>query len=221
MTSRAPLRSAAAAAAVRDQVLRVLDGAHPAPIVQAGHPVLRAMAQPYDGQLSVEELTALLDLMRTTMREAPGVGLAAPQIGISLAIAVVEDPGSLDPDLAAARERLPLRYRVLVNPRYEAEGAERVAFYEGCLSVHDWQAVVARPRKVRLTGSDERGAPLDEELTGWQARIVQHETDHLNGILYVDRAQIRSLATGDNLAALWAAEGRPTTAARVLGFDLD
>jgi peptide deformylase len=213
--------SRAASAAVRGQVLRVLDGASPAPIVQAGHPVLRAKALAYDGQLSGEELTALLDLMRATMREAPGVGLAAPQIGISLAIAVVEDPGPLDPELAAERERLPLRYRVLINPRYRAVGTERVGFYEGCLSVHGWQAVVSRPRRVRLTGSDERGRAFDEELVGWQARIVQHETDHLAGGLYVDRAEMRSLASVDNLAALWAAEPHPTMAARVLGFTLD
>lgn len=209
-----------AAAAVREQVLRVLGGPSPAPIVQAGHPVLRTPTLPYVGQLATDELDALLDLMRVTMREAPGVGLAAPQIGISLAIAVIEDPGPLDPAIADVRERLPLRFRVLVNPRYEAVGAERVGFYEGCLSVQGWQAVVARPRRIRLTGSDETGARLDEVLTGWQARIVQHETDHLRGTLYVDRAEMRSLASVDNLAALWATEPRPTTAARVLGFEL-
>ena len=205
---------------VRDQVRRVLDGPTPAPIVQAGHPVLRAVAVPFDGQLSEAELDALIDVMRVTMRDAPGVGLAAPQIGISLALAVVEDPGPLDPDLAVAREREPLAFRVLVNPRYEAVGTDRAAFYEGCLSVHGWSAVTVRHRSVRLTATDERGVPVDEVLTGWQARIIQHETDHLNGRLYIDAAELRSLAATDGMAAVWASEPHPRTAAQVLGFRL-
>jgi peptide deformylase len=205
---------------VRDQVLRVLDGPVPAPIVQAGHPVLRAVSQPYDGQLSAAELAALVEVMRITMREAPGVGLAAPQIGISLALAVVEDPGPVDPDVATARERWPLPFRVLVNPRYEAVGVERASFYEGCLSVHGWSAVTSRHRTVRLTATDETGSRVDEELTGWQARIVQHETDHLNGRLYIDVAELRSLAATDGMAAVWASEPHPRTAARILGFPL-
>ena len=205
---------------VHDQVRRVLDGPVPAPIVQAGHPVLRAVAEPCDGQLSAAELGALVEVMRTTMREAPGVGLAAPQIGISLALAVVEDPGPVDPEIATARERWPLAFRVLLNPRYEAVGVDRADFYEGCLSVHGWSAVVRRHRTVRLTATDETGAPVDEVLTGWQARIVQHETDHLNGRLYIDVAELRSLAATDGMAAVWASEPHPRTAARILGFPL-
>ena len=175
MTGPVPVRTAIGPQPgdVRDQVLQVLDGPVPAPIVRAGHPVLRAVTQPYDGQLSAAELAALVEVMRTTMREAPGVGLAAPQIGISLALAVVEDPGPVDTEVATARERWPMAFRVLVNPRYEAVGVARAAFYEGCLSVHGWSAVTSRHRTVRLTATDETGSAVDEELTGWQARIVQ------------------------------------------------
>ncbi|GEA86273.1 peptide deformylase [Cellulomonas cellasea] len=212
------------AAAVREQVHRLLDAADAhdglAPIVQAGHPVLRAVAAPYDGQLDSAELGALVELMRRTMHAAPGVGLAAPQIGLSLALAVVEDPGMVDPDVEQVRERPRLPFRVLVNPRYEAVGDERVSFYEGCLSVVGYQAVVARLRSVRLTGADETGRTLDEVLTGWPARIVQHETDHLGGTLYLDRAELRSLSRADELGARWAGEPRPETAARALGFPL-
>ena len=163
------------------------------PIVQAGHPVLRTPAVPYAGQLG-DVLPRLLDAMRTTMHAAPGVGLAAPQIGLGIAVAVVEDPGSPDPD--DARERPPLGFRVLVNPRYEAVGGDdERTFPEGCLSVHGWQAERTRPRSVRLTGEDETGAPVDEVLTGWPARIVQHETDHLRGELYLDGADLRTLAS--------------------------
>lgn len=210
---------------LRDAVRDLLDVAEERgdgvlPIVQAGDPVLRRPATPYTGQLG-DELDRLLETMRRTMHAAPGVGLAAPQVGIPLAIAVVEDAGAPADD---PRERVPLAYRVLVNPRYEGlarpDGTvERVAFYEGCLSVSGWQAVVARHRRVRLTGQDETGAALDEVLTGWPARIVQHETDHLAGELYLDHAQIRSLASNENLARWWA-DPDPRTAAEALGFAL-
>jgi peptide deformylase len=107
-----------------------------------------------------------------------------------------------------------------VNPRYTGVGDERVPFYEGCLSVRGWQAVVARFRQVHLTGQDETGRPLDEVVTGWPARIVQHETDHLDGVLYVDRAELRSLVADSDIGAALAGEPSPTTAARLLGFDL-
>lgn len=190
------------------------------PIVQAGDPVLRTPAAPYDGQLG-DLLPRLVGAMRRTMAAAPGVGLAAPQVGIGLAVAVVEDRGTPDDP----RERTPVPFRVLVNPAYEAlpapdGGPERAAFFEGCLSVTGWQAVVARHRCVRLTGSDEAGAALDEELVGWPARIVQHETDHLRGELYLDRAETRSLTSNDNLVRYWAAGPDPAPAAAALGFPL-
>ncbi len=217
---------AAARAALRTLATQVLERARAAgpdavaPIVQAGHPALRTPALPYDGQLSDDELRELVALMHRTMRAAPGVGLAAPQIGLPLALAVVEDPGVPDPDVAAARERTPVPPRVLVNPAYEPVDDERVAFYEGCLSVVGYVAVVARPRRVRLTCLDEHGAAVDEVLTGWPARIVQHETDHLRGTLYLDRAETRSLAASDGLGAHWASEPVPHEAARTLGFAL-
>ena len=203
-----------------ERVRLVLDGPDPARIAQAGHPVLRARAEPYRGQLDAGTFRALIELMRRTMHAAPGVGLAAPQIGLPLAIAVVQDPGPLDPEVADVRERAALPFRVLVNPRYESVGDKRVSFYEGCLSVSGWQAVVARYRSVRLTGSDETGRALDEVVTGWPARIVQHETDHLGGMLYIDKAELRSLIVDEGIGAVLGAEPSPTTAARVLGFDL-
>lgn len=207
---------------LRDQVLRLLAlaGDGPAPITQAGDPVLRAVARPYDGELGDDELAALLELMFVTMRAAPGVGLAAPQIGLSLALAVVEDPGLGHGDLAAARERGPLAPRVLINPVYAPVDDERVGFYEGCLSVEGYTAVVARYRRVHLAGTDERGRALDEVLTGWPARIVQHETDHLGGMLYLDKAELRSLAASAGWGGHWASEPVPRTSAAELGFPL-
>lgn len=205
---------------LQERVDLLLGGPDPAPIVQAGHPVLRARAQRYAGQLTDSSFRDLIELMRRTMHAAPGVGLAAPQIGLPLALAVIEDPGAPDSEVADVRERTTLPFRVLVNPVYEPAGPERVSYYEGCLSVTGWQAVVARYRSVRLTGADEHGATLDEVITGWPARIVQHETDHLGGMLYVDRAELRSLIADEGIGAILGSEPTPTTAARVLGFDL-
>lgn len=202
----------------RDAVERYLDTFDRGvlPIVQAGHRVLRQPAAAYDGQLD-DLLPALLDSMRLTMVDAPGVGLAAPQIGIGLQIAVVHDDGAGADD---PRERTPLEHRVLVNPSYEGVGDERRSFFEGCLSVHGYQAVVARYRTVRLTGQDETGRALDEQLTGWPARIIQHETDHLRGQLYLDHAEIRSLTSNDNLATLWSAPSGLSEASQSLVFPL-
>lgn len=201
------------------QVEQLLARPAPWPVVQAGHPVLRVPCHPYEGQLGDRTMEALLAGMRTTMREAPGVGLAAPQIGLAVAIAVVEDPGATDEDVTRVHERTPLPFRALVNPSYAPVGDERVAFYEGCLSVVGWQAVTPRWRSVRLTCTDEHGREVDEVVTGWAARIVQHETDHLRGRLYVDVAEMRSLVS-DRMAAAWAFDPSPTHAAAVLGFDL-
>ncbi|PFG33984.1 peptide deformylase [Sanguibacter antarcticus] len=189
------------------------------PIVAVGHPVLRLAAARYDGQLG-DLLPVLLESMRLTMLEAPGVGLAAPQIGISLALAVMQDPGVGDAEQADPRERTPLDYRVLVNPDYAPVGPDRRSFYEGCLSVPGYQAVVPRHRSVRLTATDDTGATVDEVLTGWPARIVQHETDHLRGELYIDHAHTRSLATNENLARYWSDTPDPSMAAQVMGFPL-
>lgn len=203
-----------------EQVEALLEHEFPLPIVQAGDPVLRQVAEPFDGQFSDGLLRDLIAAMRETMYEAPGVGLAAPQIGLGLALAVLEDEVDDDDEIEDARERSHLPFRVIINPKYEPvldDGL--VAFYEGCLSVEGYQAVVARPRSVRLTGFDESGNALDEVLSGWAARIVQHETDHLNGVLYLDRAEIRSLATPDHVGELWWHDV-PAPASRALGFDL-
>lgn len=189
------------------------------PIVQAGHPVLRRPAHPVDGRVDATLLRALVAAMAATMRAAPGVGLAAPQVGVPLSLAVVEDPGDPDADRAAVRERAVVPFRALVNPRYVPLGGEEVAFFEGCLSVRGYQAVRSRWRRIVLTCEDLDGVRTEEEVTGWAARIVQHECDHLAGILYLDHAEPRSLCSDHYLGA-WASEPAPRRAAAALGFDL-
>jgi peptide deformylase len=197
----------------------LLSGPHPLPIVSAGDPVLRRPAEPYDGQLSEDQLKALIEAMKDTMHAAPGVGLAGPQVGVPLRIAVIEDPATGPEEACRIMGRVPQPFRVLLNPRYEPVDVTRVGFYEGCLSVPGWQAVVARPERVRLWGQDETGRELDEEFSGWPARIVQHETDHLNGTIYLDHAELRSLSTNDHVAERWN-QPRPSPAATALGFSL-
>ncbi|PRA01087.1 peptide deformylase [Arthrobacter sp. MYb224] len=163
------------------------------PIVQLGHPVLRQQAQRYAGQLPAELLNELLAVMRATMYAAPGVGLAAPQIGIPLQIAVLEDLYPIDEESAALRERTPLEYLEIFNPSYRAAGEREAVFYEGCLSFEGFQAVVHRPAEIISSYSDREGSMVTREFSGWQARIVQHETDHLAGTVYIDKALTRSL----------------------------
>lgn len=199
--------SAPSARGIRETVLELLDSGTLPPIVQAGHPVLRQAAVEFDGQLSPSELGRFIDLMRAVMHEAPGVGLAAPQLGVPLQLAVLEDLYPLDPEVAATRNRKPLEFFAVINPRYRPVGEGTAAFYEGCLSLNGLQAVVVRPERVLLDYRSQDGTAVRQELDGWQARIVQHETDHLAGTLYIDKAELRSLSTNSEYAARWAEPG--------------
>lgn len=190
-------------------------------IVHCGDPVLRQPADLVDpDEIGTPRVQRLITLMRAAMIAAPGVGLAAPQVGVPLRLAVIEDTperwGELPAADLAARERVPLPFTVLINPVVSAAGPERATFYEGCLSVPGLTGVVTRHRRVRVQSLDEHGEPVDRIFTGWPARIVQHETDHLDGVLYLDRVETRSLCTTVNYARLWA--GRQAEAAAALGF---
>ncbi|WP_069768827.1 peptide deformylase [Streptomyces sp. LUP30] len=206
-------------APLAERIEELLAPGGPLPIVAAGDPVLRAGVARYDGELEPALLARFVEALRITMLAAPGVGLAAPQVGVELRIAVIEDPAPVPDEVRLARGRVPQPFRVLVNPSYTQVGSDRAAFFEGCLSVPGYQAVVARHAEVRLTGEDERGRPLDEVFTGWPARIIQHETDHLDGLLYLDRAELRSLSSNQTALERWA-QPTPTEAASALDFPL-
>ena len=186
------------------------------PIVQLGHPVLRQPADPYTGQLEPALLDQLLEVMRETMYAAPGVGLAAPQIGVPLRIAVLEDLYPIPEEIAAEREREPLEYFEIFNPRYAASSERSAEFYEGCLSFEGFQGVVVRPADITTWYENREGEQIQREFSGWQARIVQHETDHLSGTVYIDKASTRSLV---NETELWRHQGLDVAQARkVLEF---
>lgn len=177
-------------------------------IVQAGDPVLRQTGH----SLSPEEiaLPAIQDLivmMRDTMRDAPGVGLAAPQIGLAIQLAVIEDQPAYTQGIAAEvlaeRERAPVPFLVLVNPRIVEYSQETVEFFEGCLSVAGFSALVKRSRRVTVEYLDENAQARRMEASGWFARILQHEIDHLHGRLYIDCMETRSFSTFDNMSRHW------------------
>ncbi len=164
-------------------------------------------------ELSREEMTSpavrqLIALMRDTMRDAPGVGLAAPQVGVDVRLAVIEDrpeyQAALSPTDLAARERSPVDFHVLINPVLVVEDATPVEFFEGCLSVTGFSALVRRARGVRVEAFDESGERRTLSARGWYARILQHEIDHLDGLLYIDRMETRSFMHMDNLRRHWA-----------------
>jgi peptide deformylase len=179
-------------------------------IVQVGDPVLRQRARPVApeeiGTPFVQELVAS---MRETMYDAPGVGLAAPQVGESLQVVVVEDDGpwleTMTRERRAELERERLPFATLLNPVLEPIGDETVEFVEGCLSIEGFSGIVRRHRAVRVHALDGRGRPVELEVKGWPARILQHELDHLAGVLYIDRMETRTFTTNENLGRWWKA----------------
>lgn len=181
-------------------------------IVQTGDPVLRARAaEVAPERIPSTEIQGLVARMIAAMRSAPGVGLAAPQLGVSLRVLVLEDTAERMARLTAAevgeRERVVLPVRVFINPTLQVVGDEKRTFFEGCLSVDGFAALVERHAEVEVSGLDERGQPHTMRVRGWPARILQHEVDHLDGVLYVDRMVSRSFSTGEQARERFA--GKP------------
>ncbi len=148
-------------------------------IIKLPHPTLRRKAHKVTE--FGPELQTLIDDMVETMRVAPGVGLAAPQVNVSWRLIVVEF-GSEDDDEA------PKKLYTLVNPHITRASAEKVIGTEGCLSVAGLIGDVERSLAVTVKAQDRHGKPVTIKAQGWLARIFQHEIDHLDGVLFVDRA---------------------------------
>lgn len=172
-------------------------------ILQAGEPVLRQTAR----ALSRDEILApqtqqLIELMRATMHDAPGVGLAAPQIGQPVQLAVIEDRPESMQHLSSAElqdcGRRPVPFHVIVNPELQIADATPLTFYEGCLSISGFVAQVPRASAVQVNALNEKAEPVTIDAQGWYARILQHEIGHLHGELYIDRMQPESFATAAN-----------------------
>ena len=177
-------------------------------IVQVGEAVLRREAKALTAdEIRSRETQELIEWMRETMQDAPGVGLAAPQIGLGLQLAVIEDkPENIKDapaDFVEERERKPVPFHVVINPRITLVEAADVEFFEGCLSFSGFTAMVPRARKVRVECLDHKGNAKVIEASGWYARILQHEIDHLKGTVYIDRMYPRTLMTVDNFNRHW------------------
>jgi peptide deformylase len=189
------------------------------PIVEAGHPVLRRQAHPVDpATIRGPAVQQLIEAMRETMRSAPGVGLAAPQVGEGLQLAVIEDrpeyQARLGEEELRERGRQPVPFHVIINPRLTVLEEGPASFAEGCLSIPGYAAVVPRALVVRVDSLDHRGEPWVIEARGWYARILQHEIDHLQGTLYVDRMDSRSFTSLRQGATPPSNADTPTVAAR-------
>lgn len=142
-------------------------------------PVLRIKAKPI--KVFDKQFQNLVDDMIETMRDAPGVGLAAPQIGVSESLVVVEFGDEED-------DNAPKKVYVLVNPEIVKQSTTTVIDIEACLSVPELAGEVERFTNVTIKAQNRHGQPMKIRAKGWLARIFQHEIDHLNGILYIDKA---------------------------------
>uniref|UniRef100_A0A6N2K669 Peptide deformylase n=1 Tax=Salix viminalis TaxID=40686 RepID=A0A6N2K669_SALVM len=187
-------------------------------IVKAGDPVLHEPAREVDPkEIGSERIQKIIDDMVKAMRTAPGVGLAAPQIGIPLRIIVLEDTaeyiGYAPKDETKAQDRRPFDLLVIVNPKLKKKSNRTAFFFEGCLSVDGFRAIVERHLDVEVVGLSRDGQPIKVDASGWQARILQHECDHLEGTLYVDQMVPRTFRTVENLD-LPLAEGCPKPGSR-------
>lgn len=160
-------------------------------IVTLPEPILRRKAKPitkFD-----KDLQTLIDDMIETMRDAPGVGLAAPQVNIPDQLIVVEysedeDEEELDDEEVEDKPTKPKKLYVMINPEIVKASEEKVLGVEGCLSIPNIQGEVERHAAIQVKGLNRYGKPQKLKVDGWMARIFQHEIDHLNGVLFTDRA---------------------------------
>lgn len=151
-------------------------------VAHMGHPILRRVAEPVDpAELATPAFQAFCDDLLVSMQEHDGVGLAAPQVHVSKRVVVCVPDEDIGP-------------MFLINPVITPLSAETETGYEGCLSVPGMRGMVARPVSIRVVALGRDGRRVAFEAHGWAARVVLHECDHLDGVLYVDRADPRSLA---------------------------
>ena len=166
-----------------------------------GHPVLRAKARPIErSQIKHATIQRLVDDLIETMIEYHGVGLAAPQVHESLRVFVAAiGPGADEPDPNAPPEPV-----AIINPEITPVGIDLVDDWEGCLSIPDIRGRVPRAREIKVRAFDRAGDRLELHLHGFPARVVQHETDHLDGILFFDRMRsFESLTFLEEYSRYW------------------
>jgi peptide deformylase len=170
-------------------------------VARMGHPVLRTRARALDAaELKSLPIQRLIDDMIETMKEYQGIGLAAPQVHESIRLFVA---GSTDEE-----HGFPLT--VVANPDITVVGPEVVEDWEGCLSIPDVRGRVPRARQIQVRGLDRQGRKIELKMSGFPARVMQHETDHLNGVLFLDRmTSFETLTFLDEFGRYWSREDVP------------
>jgi peptide deformylase len=170
-------------------------------VARMGHPVLRTRARALDAaELKSPPIQRLIDDMIDTMKEYQGIGLAAPQVHESIRLFVA---GSTDEE-----HGFPLT--VVANPDITVVGPEVVEDWEGCLSIPDVRGRVPRARQIQVRGLDRQGRKIELKMSGFPARVMQHETDHLDGVLFLDRmTSLETLTFLDEFGRYWSREDVP------------
>jgi peptide deformylase len=177
-------------------------------VARMGHPVLRAKARAVDpAQITSPPLQQLIDDMFETMHEYQGIGLAAPQIHESLRIFVAGFPPEDDEEEDASRS---VPEMVMINPEITPIGGDTVEDWEGCLSIPDIRGRVPRARQITVRAYDRRGKRIEVKAGGFTARVIQHETDHLDGVLFFDRMRsFQTLTFLDEYGRYWSRPDSP------------
>lgn len=176
-------------------------------IARMGHPVLRAKARPvHPSEIRTPKIQQLIDDLFETMKEYQGVGLAAPQVHEGLRIFVTGLPprkDAVEDDEREEGDEVPLM--ALINPEIEMSSRDVVEDWEGCLSIPDIRGRVPRARHIVVRAFDRTGKKIEMPASGFTARVIQHETDHLDGILFFDRMKnFQSLAFLDEFGRYWS-----------------
>jgi peptide deformylase len=176
-------------------------------VAHMGHPVLRARARAIDiGEIKSSRIQQLIDDMFETMTEYQGVGLAAPQVHESIRLFVAGF--APEPDEENDEERVPLM--AVINPEIAIVGEETVEDWEGCLSIPDIRGKVPRARQIVVRAFDRKGKRFELRTSGFTARVIQHETDHLDGVLFFDRmSSFKTLTFLEEFSRYWSERRAP------------
>lgn len=161
-------------------------------VIKMGHPTLRVKAQPVPvEEIQTESFQNLIQDMFDTMEAEDGIGIAAPQIGVSKSVAIVGVPKDNPryPDVEEDEDDFGFDILVVINPKITVIDDEKMGFWEGCLSVPGLRGYVERPKKIKVNFLDMEAKEQTMEISGFGATVFQHEIDHLDGVLYVDRVE--------------------------------
>ena len=175
-------------------------------IARMGHPVLRATARPLHlSEIRTPKIQQLIDDLFGTMKEYQGVGLASPQVHESLRLFVAGFPPPPEGEEDDEDDEGQVPLMAIINPEITPVGKETVEDWEGCLSIPNIRGRVPRARQIAVRAFDRNGKRIEIEVSGFTARVIQHETDHLDGVLFLDRMKsLQSLTFLDEFSRYWS-----------------